>query len=216
MNIPFKITSESIEKTFQIIEGIEAVAGHKTFHNHYHIIYDIITSFDQDNLSCLEIGPYAGASAALMSSNLKVNKVVSIDIAPQNEEVCKRNVNKFKNNNCDYHFIVGDSMSIQTVNILEKICTEFDIIFIDGDHRYDYVISDFKLYSPKLKKGGYLIFDDYNDLVHCPDVRSAVDFIVENLIDKEFEIIGTLYYPEIKKTNSPNHTSSNEFILRKI
>jgi len=216
MNIPFKITIESIEKTFEIIERIEPVAGHKTFHNHYHIIYDIITSFEHGNLSCLEIGPYAGASAALMCSNTKVNKVISIDIASQNEEPCKRNVDKFKNKDCDYHFIVGDSKSIQTVNMLDNICSEFDIIFIDGDHHYDYVISDFKLYSPKLKKGGYLIFDDYNDTVYCPDVRPAVDFIVENLNDREYEIIGSISYPEIKKTNSPHLNSSNEFILRKI
>ena len=37
----------------------------------------------------------------------------------------------------------------------------FDIIYIDGNHEPEYVLEDAVLSFPKLKVGGYMIFDDY-------------------------------------------------------
>jgi hypothetical protein len=37
----------------------------------------------------------------------------------------------------------------------------FDIIYIDGNHEPEYVLEDAVLSFRKLKKGGYMIFDDY-------------------------------------------------------
>lgn len=38
----------------------------------------------------------------------------------------------------------------------------FDIIYIDGNHEFTYVMADAILSFAKLKVGGYMIFDDYN------------------------------------------------------
>jgi len=38
----------------------------------------------------------------------------------------------------------------------------FDIIFIDGNHDFTYVLADAILCFAKLKVGGYMIFDDYD------------------------------------------------------
>lgn len=38
----------------------------------------------------------------------------------------------------------------------------FDIIYIDGNHEPEYILEDAVLAFRKLKRGGYLIFDDYN------------------------------------------------------
>ena len=37
----------------------------------------------------------------------------------------------------------------------------FDIIYIDGNHEPDYVMEDAVLSFRKLKKGGFIVFDDY-------------------------------------------------------
>lgn len=37
----------------------------------------------------------------------------------------------------------------------------FDIIYIDGNHEPQYIVEDAVLSFRKLKKGGYMIFDDY-------------------------------------------------------
>lgn len=39
---------------------------------------------------------------------------------------------------------------------------ELDWVYIDGNHHYEYVLEDLKIYYKKVKTGGYLICDDYN------------------------------------------------------
>ena len=36
----------------------------------------------------------------------------------------------------------------------------FDLVYIDGGHRYEEVLSDIKFYGDKVKVGGYLVLDD--------------------------------------------------------
>ena len=70
-NIPFNITKNSLDKVNFIIENME----NKSFHNHYHILYDICDSFNHNDITYLEIGAFAGGSASLVSTNPKVKKV---------------------------------------------------------------------------------------------------------------------------------------------
>jgi hypothetical protein len=41
--------------------------------------------------------------------------------------------------------------------------TSVDLVYVDGNHSYSSVLLDATLYWPKLKKGGMMIFDDYNE-----------------------------------------------------
>jgi homoserine dehydrogenase len=91
-----------------------------------------------------------------------------------------------------------------------------DVLFIDGDHQYDGVIKDFNNYKDFVVKGGYIIFDDYQDYIHSPEVKKAVDDLVGGLNVLEYEILGSIEYDLISKTNVPELSSSNEFILKKL
>ena len=60
---------------------------------------------------------------------------------------------------------------MRNVTILRESSTEahvhipdasLDFVYIDGDHSYEGCSSDIRLYSPKLKLGGFLIGDDYS------------------------------------------------------
>ena len=85
------ITEESIHKVNLIISEMEG----KTFHNHYHIIYDLCTSLKKNNIIYLEIGTFAGGSASLISSHKDVEKVISVDIGhPIDMKIPIKNVNK--------------------------------------------------------------------------------------------------------------------------
>jgi hypothetical protein len=54
---------------------------------------------------------------------------------------------------------------------------QFDFILLDGDHTYNGIKNDLKLYYPLLKKGGHMFVHDTN----CEDVINAVlDFKNEN------------------------------------
>lgn len=65
----------------------------------------------------------------------------------------------------------------------------FDIIFIDGNHTRRYVLEDSIICLNKIKKGGWIIFDD----THAPEVNEAV---------QSFLKINSQYFDEIKLQNS--------------
>jgi len=52
----------------------------------------------------------------------------------------------------------------------------FDWVYIDGDHRYEFVKQDFESFFPKVKTGGFIAGDDYHRPGWWNDgVRKAVD-----------------------------------------
>ena len=210
-NITFNITKNSLDKVNFIIENME----NKSFHNHYHILYDICDSFNHNDITYLEIGAFAGGSASLVSTNPNVKKVYSVDLgSPINKEIPIRNVNKFKNENCTYDYFEGSSFDEKVISLVEKTVKSVDILFIDGDHSHLGVLNDFKNFSNLVKPGGYIVFDDYMDDIYSPKVKGAVDYIVSELLNDEYVVYGSLTYPEITKTNIEK-PSSNEFIIRK-
>lgn len=206
------ITIQSIKKSNSIITTME----NKTFHNHYHILYDLCTFLNKENIVYLEIGAFAGGSASLIASHPSVSQVFSIDIGvPIHKEIPIRNVNKYKHANCNYTYIEGDSRDHNVIESVYKMISEVDILFIDGNHTYDAVIADFNNYKKLVNTNGFIIFDDYLDSTHSPEVRPAVDHIVSGL-DGEYEIVGSLSYDLLRRTNTPHLASSNDYILRKL
>lgn len=55
----------------------------------------------------------------------------------------------------------------------------FDLIFIDGAHRFDDALVDFYLYAPLCAVGGRIIFDD----MWMPSIQTVVAFIRANRTD---------------------------------
>jgi hypothetical protein len=141
------------------------------FHyNYYLIIKDMPSTF-----KFLEIGVYKGRILSLIKllSN-KMNKTSEIyGITPLNG-----NGDKFSSyENIDYLYNIKSSfiinnLSFENVSIIKGFSQDkdiidigsktapYDIIFIDGCHDYNVVVSDITNYAPMLKKGGYLIIDD--------------------------------------------------------
>ncbi|TKX79277.1 hypothetical protein EXE53_16750 [Halorubrum sp. SD626R] len=46
-------------------------------------------------------------------------------------------------------------------NVTGDVTEQIDVLHIDGNHQYEYVYRDLKLYYPKVKPGGLIIADDY-------------------------------------------------------
>ena len=72
------------------------------------------------------------------------------------------------------HLLRADSHNRETLEQAKRILggRELDFLFIDGDHTYEGVKKDFKLYSPLVKKGGIIAFHDI--VVHPPETGCAV------------------------------------------
>lgn len=81
------------------------------------------------------------------------------------------------------------------VEIMKGLSTDGDIIraikeleiaslFIDGNHSYDGVKSDWMNFSPQVVQGGYVLFDDYNSTA-WPEVAEFVNKeVLSNLLGK--------------------------------
>ncbi len=62
---------------------------------------------------------------------------------------------------------------------LARSSSTFDLIFIDGNHRFDDVLVDFYLYAPLCAVGGHIVFDD----MFFHSVQTAVAFVRANRTD---------------------------------
>lgn len=200
------------EESLNIARKISNEMYGETFHHHYHILYDIIKTYPDDyHLNYVEIGCYAGGSASLVCQRKNTN-IFSIDLGtPISPEIPIKNIEKFNIFNNHYEYIQGDSQKIETIEKLKTFIDYIDVLFIDGDHSSNGVKNDFELYSPMVKNGGYIVFDDYNDYKFSPEVRPTVDRIISTL--DGYEIIGTL--TNTFKARPESLLDGNCFIIRK-
>ena len=207
------------QKSLDMVAQIATVLP--TFHHHYHIIYDVAETFGDKKINYVEVGAYAGGSSCLMLQRPNTT-IVSIDLGePISKGEVLENVIIYKNNNNYYKYIQGNSQIIETKNqVIETLSNsrvlgytnKIDILFIDGDHSFNGVLADFNMYCDLVSVGGFIVFDDYNDIVYSPEVKKAVDSILPSLVD--YEVIGTLdntleaYPSELKEGNC--------FVIKKI
>ncbi len=64
--------------------------------------------------------------------------------------------------------------------VLAKMVEEgrqFDLAFVDGNHRFDGVFLDLYYLGQLVRKGGLIILDDYN----YPGIKKAASFFIKNL-----------------------------------
>jgi len=122
----------------------------------------------------IEIGAHDGGSAAVFCS-LATSRVVSLDL-PDGigggipiAAVRMRDV-KLRAQFPNYISIVGDSHDYDSLlRVQEALAdTPADLLFIDGDHSYRGVSSDYQMYAPLVREGGVIAF---HDIVASADPR---------------------------------------------
>ena len=83
--------------------------------------------------------------------------------------------------------LIGDSKTIGVET------GEVDLVFIDGDHSYEGVKSDFERFGKRVRLGGAVLFDDACDegvfKTHSDTVGRLIHEIVE---EKEFRLVRTI------------------------
>ncbi len=104
----------------------------------------------------LEIGSAAGGTTRLISDFIKLKNVYIIDDNQHPKYKIRENNLKHLNT---MEFI-GDSHSIECQNILKQWNKKFDIVFIDGDHSYIGVKTDFEIIKEYIHIGSLILFHD--------------------------------------------------------
>ena len=148
------------------------------------IINYLKTHFQKNSVNVIEIGARYGESSKVLLNNLNVNKYIIIDPYTSYDEYSNDGFNKIILNDNDDNifyktkneletlhnnmvFYRTFSTDTNTINAIEN--DSIDIIFIDGNHTYKYVLDDLENYYPKLKQNGIICGDDFFMRTHEND-----------------------------------------------
>jgi cephalosporin hydroxylase len=106
------------------------------------------------------------------SKALSIDLPVRYFVGPQDWRVEKQESN-YKNvwpfwakaKNCKLHLIPHSSQNPETLKQTKNIFDGelIDFIFIDGDHSYNGVKTDYEMYGPLVRKGGVISFHDIGE-----------------------------------------------------
>jgi predicted O-methyltransferase YrrM len=191
----------------------------KTFHHHYHVLYDIRSLLGPSKKIYTEIGSYCGGSACLMLQHNYETEIHCIDplhAISNQKDILSSNINKFNKHNYKINIYEKFSYDNEFIKQLEDSNFKTDILFIDGGHSYNDVMNDFYKFEKFVNPGGYIIFDDYLDNRHCPDVKHAVDNIILHLNSLKFENVGLVKNFQDSFTNMNCEMEYlNEYVVKK-
>lgn len=138
----------------------------------------------QDGRHAIEIGTYCGRSAILMALAMKAAgstaKVYCVDtFQASNAELPDENTFDEFMTNVELaqvgDWIVPIRGSSSDLEIVARVPKEAGLLYIDGGHEYDQVLSDFRLWRMHVGKHGVLMVHDYYDDGQFQGVRRAVE-----------------------------------------
>lgn len=182
--------SNKKEELHNLFNNNENMIDGRICHSSIILLNILANTIDINNY--MEIGVHNGGSMTmLLSSNNKNINIYGIDLFEDMYDEMKHlnkekfttyqyfkrdnlsmtktrnNLDKVKkhyNNNSNINLLQGNSYFDETeTNFKEELDShELDLLFIDGDHTLDGVKNDYVRYSKYVKKGGYIIFDDYH------------------------------------------------------
>lgn len=148
------------------------------------IINYLKTHFQKNPVNVIEIGARYGESSKVILNSLKVNNYIIIDpytsydeynhdgfnkiISDDNDDnIFNKTKNKLESLHNNMVFYRTFSTDTNTINAIEN--NSIDLIFIDGNHSYKYVLADLENYYPKLKNTGIICGDDFFMRTHEND-----------------------------------------------
>lgn len=152
--------------------------------------------------SYLEIGSATGGTAFLFNHFFKPGKVVLID----DNTHPKAHIRGYILRDMEYTEIIGHSQTQKTVDVLKSLDIIFDVILIDGDHTYQGVSCDVKLYRSFLRPGGFLILHDsalpelgIMQVIEELKVDDGMEFIGEYVTGKHYRPCGIALFMKVNK-----------------
>ena len=162
-------------------------------------LYDVAKNLP-DDAKALEIGSWKGKSSFCISKGLKSGKLIVIDpfnASGDNDAASEKDYISIQNQDETSLFEIFKS-NMQRNGVYDKIIVKrgysyefadevpaLDFLFIDGDHSVEGCTRDYKLFEPKLKKGGYIAFHDFYE--HRKDLGPT--HVINNYVLKSGEYL---------------------------
>jgi len=160
--------------------------GERSFHWMWKLIIDEVAgqlpAEAEKRFSFLEVGVFRGQVLSLVKllADTHAVQVERFGITPlsaadghwesdYSADICRLH-DQFKLDK-DYTLVVGLSTEDEVVRAAQATAQAlggFDIIYIDGGHAFETVVSDLRHYTPLVKPGGLLVVDDCANRFHMP------------------------------------------------
>ena len=165
-------SDELLKKHRFYIENNNLGFGEKPFH----VLWREIIRSQNENFKFLEIGVYKGQILSLVkllsdfyNKNLEFYGVTPLDNSGDKYSNYEKTnymstiqnlFNEFRLEfNSNQNLIIGDSTD-ESIKEIIKLKGFFDVVYIDGCHDYECVVSDIKLMKEITKIGSVIVFDD--------------------------------------------------------
>lgn len=124
------------------------------------------------DLTGAEIGVDSGLNALEILENLDIKKLFLIDpwkhyggmtghgALPNNDNIIKGCLNNARKVLADYEDKLIWLVDLSE-NVVDEVDDNLDFVYIDGNHRYEYILKDIVLYYPKIRVGGMIAGHDH-------------------------------------------------------
>lgn len=173
-----------------------------SFHDHVRLLGYLALLLGDTPGDLVEIGVWKGKSLVLMNevSNHE-RRVIGIDpfvLPKQFEEFSHYKALLLP----DAHILRG--FSELCAERFQQLNPRVALLHIDGGHEGRNVLLDFLLYAPSVVRGGFVVFDDYRDFTHSPEVGPAVDLLRAAGYFKGYNILGCV------------HGFENSYLIQKL
>lgn len=173
-----------------------------SFHDHVRLLGYLSLLVADLPGDLVEIGVWRGKSLMLMNevSNHE-RRVIGIDPFELD--------NQFEEFSHYKELLLPDAVIIRGCSELSAerfydLSPKVALLHIDGGHTRRHVLLDFLLYSPSIVPGGFIVFDDYRDDQHSPEVGPAVDLLRATGFFHGFHILGSV------------HGFENSYVLQRV
>lgn len=159
-----------------------------SFHNEIKLLGYFSHLFRNAPGAIIEIGVWKGKSLTLMK-RMSLPEQIIIGIDPLGLPGQRHDFSIFKENFFAdaIFFDLYSEAAFVNVSSLGYKCK---LLHIDGGHKKENVALDFLLYSRLVSSGGLIVFDDYGDKLHSPEVGPTIDMLADNGYFSDFDILG--------------------------
>lgn len=153
------------------------------------LYFSVVSLLIKDAVSVLEIGVNYGRTANLLSHLFSKATIYEVDFPLEQikpgvrEEEFDRNMGKD-----NIKFIEKNSFFLPSMGLPR----EFDLIYVDGGHKYPIVAWDIMFAYNSIRSGGFVFFDNYDRTE--PDVKLAIDHI-RGIISEEIKTLPIITPP---------------------
>ena len=164
----------------------------------------VARSVREPNLDVLEIGTMFGVGVAVIHeycrgffNNVHISvidplsgyygkaQLEPLTKIPVTRDIFVHNMQRMNIPEADYTII--EKLSTENEAIEQAARKRYNLLIIDGDHSYFGVKHDFYNYRHLVKRGGYIVFDDYGK-IEWPGIKNFVDKEVVEL--PQLELVG--------------------------